>query len=82
MGDSFSAKVMVRILKALDEGGPEKRLRLSCKTNQSYNRLIDYVYFMCGMDWIEIFQDDEEKTTWVKITESGKIILDKLSKLF
>lgn len=76
-GNSFSSKVIKRLLQALIETGPLGKTRLSGKAGINYEMCIKYVSFLMMLNWIEIIKR-VDGTEHVSITSEGIEHLRKL----
>jgi two-component system catabolic regulation response regulator CreB/two-component system response regulator ChvI len=76
-GNSFSSKVIKRLLQALIETGPLRKTRLSGKAGINYEMCIKYVSFLMMLNWVEIIKR-VDGTEHVSITSEGIEHLRKL----
>lgn len=76
-GNSFSSKVIKRLLQALIETGPLRKTRLSGKAGINYEMCIKYVSFLMMLNWVEIIKR-VNGTEHVSITSEGIEHLRKL----
>jgi CheY-like chemotaxis protein/predicted transcriptional regulator len=76
-GNSFSSKVIKRLLQALIESGPLGKTRLSGKAGINYEMCIKYVSFLIMLNWVEIIKR-VDGTEHVSITSEGIEHLRKL----
>ena len=76
-GNSFSSKVIKRLLQALIESGPLGKTRLSGKAGINYEMCIKYVSFLMMLNWVEIIKR-VDGTEHVSITSEGIEHLRKL----
>ena len=76
-GNSFSSKVIKRLLQALIETGPLGKTRLSGKAGINYEMCIKYVSFLMMLNWVEIIKR-VDGTEHVSITSEGIEHLRKL----
>lgn len=76
-GNSFSSKVIKRLLQALIESGPLGKTRLSGKAGINYEMCIKYVSFLMMLNWVEMIKR-VDGTEHVSITSEGIEHLRKL----